>query len=83
LASPIKISKILTDNGSQFTGRFTTKDKKPSGKHVFDTDCAALDEVRAKHTGTVKLNFLIGADGAIRKAEIGTSPDYPALDQAA
>jgi TonB family protein len=41
------------------------------------------DEVRAKHTGTVKLNFLIGADGAVKKAEIGTSSGYPALDQAA
>ena len=42
LASPIKISKILTDNGSQFTDRFATKDKKPSGKHAFDVACAAL-----------------------------------------
>jgi transposase InsO family protein len=42
LASPIKISKILTDNGSQFTDRFTTKDKKPSGKHASDVACAAL-----------------------------------------
>eukprot|EP01035_Chromulina_nebulosa_P053589 gene53589-73271_t len=33
LASPIKISKILTDNGSQFTDRFAAKDKKPSGQH--------------------------------------------------
>ncbi len=41
------------------------------------------DEVRAKHTGLVKLNFLIGVDGAIKKAEIGTSSGYPALDQAA
>lgn len=41
------------------------------------------DEVRAKHMGLVKLNFLIGADGAIRKAEIGSSSGYPALDQAA
>jgi len=30
LASPIKISKILTDNGSQSTDRFATKDKKPT-----------------------------------------------------
>jgi hypothetical protein len=29
LASPIKITKILTDNGSQFTDRFAMKDKKP------------------------------------------------------
>lgn len=42
LASPIKISKILTDNGSQFTDRFAIKDKKPSGKHAFDVACAAL-----------------------------------------
>jgi len=41
------------------------------------------DEVRAKHMGTVTLNFLVGADGAIRKAEIGTSSGYPALDEAA
>jgi len=30
LASPIKISKILTDNGSQFTDRFTTKTRSPA-----------------------------------------------------
>lgn len=40
-ASPIKISKILTNNGSQFMDRFTNKDKKPSGRHVFDKVCAA------------------------------------------
>ena len=42
LASPIKITKILTDNGSQFNDRFANKDKKPSGKHAFDVACAAL-----------------------------------------
>ncbi len=42
LASPIKIAKILTDNGSQFTDRFSNKDKKPSCKHAFDVACAAL-----------------------------------------
>jgi transposase InsO family protein len=42
LASPIKISKILTDNGSQFTDRFTTKDKKPSGRHAFDKVCVGM-----------------------------------------
>lgn len=41
------------------------------------------DDVREKHMGAVKLNFLIGADGAIRKAGIGTSSGYPSLDQAA
>jgi transposase InsO family protein len=42
LASPIRISKILTDNGSQFTDRFATKDKKPSGRHAFDAACSSI-----------------------------------------
>jgi hypothetical protein len=42
LASPIKIARILTDNGSQFTDRFAMKDKKPSGQHAFDKACADL-----------------------------------------
>ena len=42
LTSHIKISKILTDNGSQFTDRIATMDKMPNGKHAFDVACAAL-----------------------------------------
>ena len=42
LASPIKVTKILTDNGSQFTDRFTTTDNKPSGQHAFDKVCAGM-----------------------------------------
>jgi transposase InsO family protein len=40
-ACPIKICTLLTDNGSQFTDRFTSKSKKkePSGQHVFDRLC--------------------------------------------
>ena len=38
-ACPFKIEKILTDNGSQFTDRFTSKKKEPSGEHVFDKAC--------------------------------------------
>lgn len=41
-AAPMKIEKLLTDNGSQFTDRFTAKGKEPSGKHVFDRECAQL-----------------------------------------
>lgn len=41
-ASPIKIVKLLTDNGSQFTDRFTSKKNEPSGKHVFDRECVLL-----------------------------------------
>ena len=44
-ACPIKIVKLLTDNGSQFTDRFTSRKKDeegnriPTGKHVFDVQC--------------------------------------------
>ncbi|QPI49025.1 IS481 family transposase [Massilia antarctica] len=47
-ACPVKIVKLLTDNGSQFTDRFTSKKKDaegnriPSGKHVFDILCKQL-----------------------------------------
>lgn len=39
-AAPMKIEKLLTDNGSQFTDRFTAKGKHPSGNHLFDRECA-------------------------------------------
>lgn len=44
-ACPIKICKLLTDNGSQFTDRFTSKSKKkePSGHHVFDRLCKQFE----------------------------------------
>lgn len=42
-AAPMKIEKLLTDNGSQFTDRFHSKGKQPSGKHAFDRACASLD----------------------------------------
>ena len=38
----VKIQKILTDNGSQFTDRFTGQKKEPSGNHAFDRVCAQL-----------------------------------------
>jgi transposase InsO family protein len=40
--APMKIQKILTDNGSQFTDRFTAKDKRATGKHAFDVRCAEM-----------------------------------------
>ena len=48
-ACPVKIIKLLTDNGSQFTDRFTSKKKDldgnrvPTGKHVFDRLCKQFD----------------------------------------
>jgi transposase InsO family protein len=40
-AAAFKITKILTDNGTQFTDRFTSKEKQPTGKHLFDQQCIA------------------------------------------
>ena len=40
--APMKITKILTDNGSQFTDRFTARTKAPSGQHLFDRECTAF-----------------------------------------
>lgn len=42
-AAPMKIVKLLTDNGSQFTDRFTNKKREPSGRHRFDVRCKALN----------------------------------------
>ncbi len=38
-ACPVHINKILTDNGTQFTDRFTSKEKKATGNHAFDKAC--------------------------------------------
>lgn len=39
-ACPIKILKILTDNGKEFTDRFcATGKRKPTGTHLFDAVC--------------------------------------------
>jgi transposase InsO family protein len=41
-AAPMKIQTVLTDNGSQFTDRFTRKTRTPSGQHAFDKRCGEL-----------------------------------------
>ena len=38
--APMVIQKVLTDNGSQFTDRFTSAGNRPSGNHAFDLGCA-------------------------------------------
>jgi transposase InsO family protein len=45
-ACPVKITKLLTDNGSQFTDRFTSGNNQPSGKHLFDRIC---DQFNIEH----------------------------------
>jgi len=42
-ACPIKITRILTDNGKEFTDRlFASRERKASGQHEFDLLCAEL-----------------------------------------
>ena len=38
----LRIKKLLTDNGKEFTDRLFTENKKrkPTGKHLFDQECA-------------------------------------------
>ena len=55
-AAAFKITKILTNNGTQFTHRFTSKTKKPTGKHLFDQQCIAQGIehrlIRSRHPQT-------------------------------
>jgi transposase InsO family protein len=40
--APFIISKILTDNGKEFTDRYTAKgEREPTGEHIFDRVCKA------------------------------------------
>lgn len=39
---PFKIEKILTDNGKEFTDRYTAQgEREPTGRHLFDQVCQA------------------------------------------
>ena len=55
-AAPMKIKTILTDNGSQFTDRFTSTTKSSTGKHEFDLVCKEFDIehrlIRPRHPQT-------------------------------
>ena len=42
--APFVISRILTDNGKEFTDRFCPAgEREPTGKHVFDQECVKHD----------------------------------------
>ena len=42
VAAPMRIEKLVTGNESQFTARFTSKGKQPSGKHVLKHEYVLL-----------------------------------------
>ena len=60
-ACPINITRVLTDNGKEFTDRlFGSKGKLPSGQHEFDQLCAALGiEHRLTRPGTSQTNGMV------------------------
>ena len=60
-ACPIKINKLLTDNGKEFTDRlFASRQRQPSGNHEFDQLCQALDiEHRLTKPRTPKTNGMV------------------------
>ena len=60
-ACPIKITKLLTDNGKEFTDRlFASREKQPSGQHEFDLLCKTFEiEHRLTKPRTPKTNGMV------------------------
>jgi transposase InsO family protein len=60
-ACPLKINKILTDNGKEFTDRlFASRERVPSGNHEFDLLCRDLGiEHRLTKPRTPKTNCMV------------------------
>ncbi len=58
---PIRISKLLTDNGKEFTDRlFVSKEREPSGGHGFDQLCQQLGiEHRLTKPRTPRTNGMV------------------------
>jgi transposase InsO family protein len=60
-ACPIKIVKLLTDNGKEFTDRlFASRERGPTGEHEFDRLCIELEiEHRLTRPRTPKTNGMV------------------------
>lgn len=60
-ACPIKIVKLLTDNGKEFTDRlFASREREPSGQHEFDRLCQDLGiQHRLTRPRTPKTNGMV------------------------
>ena len=60
-ACPIKINKLLTDNGKEFTDRlFASREREPSGNHEFDQLCQELGiEHRLTKPRTPRTNGMV------------------------
>lgn len=60
-ACPVHITKLLTDNGKEFTDRlFASRERQPSGEHEFDQLCTVLGiEHRLTKPRTPKTNGMV------------------------
>jgi transposase InsO family protein len=60
-ACPVKIVKLLTDNGKEFTDRlFASRERQPTGNHEFDQLCSALGiEHRLTKPRTPRTNGMV------------------------
>ena len=60
-ACPIRINKLLTDNGKEFTDRlFASREREPSGHHEFDQLCQELGiEHRLTKPRTPRTNGMV------------------------
>ena len=60
-ACPLKIVKLLTDNGREFTDRlFASRERQATGEHEFDRLCAEFGiEHRLTKPGTPKTNGMV------------------------
>ena len=60
-ACPIRIQKLLTDNGKEFTDRlFASRARQPTGNHEFDLLCTALGiEHRLTRPRTPQTNGMV------------------------
>ena len=60
-ACPLKITKLLTDNGKEFTDRlFASRERQPSRNHEIDQLCKELDiEHRLTRPRTPKTNRMV------------------------
>jgi transposase InsO family protein len=75
-ACPIKITKILTDNGKEFTDRlFASREREPSGQHVFDQTYQQFNiEHRLIKPRTPRTNGMVERfNGRIAEYSVGKS----------